>query len=98
MHARVSTFEGSPDQIDAGEQAVREQIIPAARQISGFKGILFLGDRSSGKTIGVTFWESEEAMRESREQADRLRQEAADAEGASIRSVEEFEVVLDERS
>jgi len=98
MHARVSTFEGAADQIDAGEQSVRERIIPAANQIPGFKGIIFLGDRSSGKTIGITFWETEEAMRESREQADRLRQEAADAESASIRSVEEFEVVLDERS
>jgi hypothetical protein len=29
--------------------------------MEGFKGMIALGDRHSGRTLGITFWESEEA-------------------------------------
>ena len=31
--------------------------------MDGFEGMIALVDRRSGKTLGITFWESEEAMR-----------------------------------
>jgi hypothetical protein len=31
--------------------------------MDGFKGFVALGDRQSGKLLGVAFWESEEALR-----------------------------------
>jgi hypothetical protein len=37
--------------------------------MDGFKGMIALGDRQSGKTLGITFRESEEAMRASEEAA-----------------------------
>ena len=49
--------------------------------MDGFKGMIALGDRQSGKTLGITFWESEEAMRASEEEANRLREESAEAGG-----------------
>ena len=98
MHARVSTLQGPTDKIDAGMRTVEEEILPAVGQEAGFKGIIFLGDRQSGKTIAVTLWESEQAMRESEEDADQLRQQAADAEGATIESVERFEVLVSSMS
>jgi heme-degrading monooxygenase HmoA len=73
---------------------VREEVLPRAKQIDGFKGMIALGDRHSGKTLGITFWESEEAMRASEEAANRLREESAEVGGDTIVSVERFEVGL----
>ncbi|HEX9122373.1 MAG TPA: hypothetical protein VF984_03290 [Actinomycetota bacterium] len=96
MFARVSTLHGSPDKVEEAIRAVQEQVVPASRQISGFKGILALGDRASGKMIGITLWETEEAMRQSEEAANELRRTSADAGAAEIASVERFEVVVNE--
>jgi hypothetical protein len=56
--------------------------------------MIALGDRRSGKTLGITFWESEEAMRASEEAADRMREETAEAGGDTIAGVERYEVGL----
>jgi heme-degrading monooxygenase HmoA len=94
MHARVSIFEGSPDEIDEGLRQAREQVLPRARQMAGFKGLIALGDRQSGKTLGITLWESEEDMRASEEAANRLREESAEAGGGAVAGVERYEVGL----
>jgi heme-degrading monooxygenase HmoA len=96
MFARVSTLQGPPGQIDEGIKAVQEQVIPAAKKMSGFKGMLALADRASGKMVGITLWESEDALRESEQAADQIRSDTADASGGDIVSVERFEVVVDE--
>ncbi len=94
MHARVSILEGSPDKIDEGLREVRERVVPQAKQLDGFKGMIALGDRQSGKLLGITFWESEEAMRASEEAANQLRSESAEASGEQIAGVERYEVGL----
>lgn len=96
MFARVSTLQGPADQIDEGIKSIQEQVIPAARQMRGFKGMLALADRATGKMIGITLWESEDAMRESDEAANQLRSGAAGAGAAQILGVERFEVVTNE--
>jgi heme-degrading monooxygenase HmoA len=94
VHARLSTFEGSPDQIDESLRQVREEVLPQAKQMDGFKGMIILGDRQSGNSRSITFWESEEAMRASEEAANRLREESAEAGGETIVGVERYEVGL----
>src|SRR5919202_1605058 len=47
-----------------------------------------------GKTLGITFWENEEAMRASEEAASRMREESAEAGGDTIAGVERYEVGL----
>jgi heme-degrading monooxygenase HmoA len=97
MHARVSMLEGPADQLDAGLDTMRGDILRQLEDVDGFKGVLFLGNRTNGKSIAVTLWESEGAMQASREAANAIRQEAADAESASIMGVEEFEILMDEK-
>ena len=58
MHARMSTLEGSPDQMDEGLRDVKEHVLPLLQQQDGFKGFIALGNRQSGKLIGITFWEA----------------------------------------
>ena len=51
-------------------------------------------DRTTGKSVAITLWQDEQAMRESEEAANRLRAESAEAAGGSIVSVERYEVAL----
>ncbi len=98
MHARVTTTQAAPESADESLKVVREQVLPQARQIPGFAGVLSLVDRETGKGITVTLWESEAALRTSEEAADRLRGQAVSAvEGSELLSVERYEVAIDER-
>jgi hypothetical protein len=45
--------------------------------------------------VAITLWESEDALRESEEAANKLRSDTSSAGGAEIVSVERFEVVAD---
>ena len=96
MFARISTFQGPPDQTAEGIRVAREQILPAARLQEGFLGIYLLFDRESGRSLSITLWESEEDMKASEEAALRARTESAEAAGEVIVGVERYEVALQE--
>ena len=98
MHARMSTLEGSTDEMDEGLRDVKERVLPQLKQQDGFKGFIALGNRQSGELIGITFWESERAMQASEEIGDRSRSETAEDTGDTIADVERFEVGLFEIS
>ena len=93
MHARVTKFEGSPAQIEAGIKDINERVIPAAKKLAGFKGGYWLLDRQSGKGFSVTLFESESALRASEDAAAQLRSGVAQTSGAKITGVEQYEVV-----
>ena len=95
MFARMTTLQGSAAKIGDAIKAVEDQVIPAAQKMPGFKGMIALGDRKTGKMIGITLWQSEDAMRQSADAANRLRSASAASGGAQIVSVEQFEVVAD---
>jgi heme-degrading monooxygenase HmoA len=94
VFARVSTYRGDPGQVDQGLDYARENILPRIQQVDGCEGIYYLVDRESGKALSITFWESEEAMRASEEEADRLRGESAEAADATVEDVERYEVAI----
>jgi hypothetical protein len=64
MYARIATFEGDPAKVDDAIEMVRGQVESSATP-PGLEGakMLMLVDRATGKGIGVTLFESEEAMR-----------------------------------
>jgi hypothetical protein len=95
--ARVSSLEGSPDRIDESVSKAQADILPRARQVPGWKGAIGLADRRSGRIKLITLWESADALRASEEQANQLRQEAADAGGQRIAGVDRYEVAVSER-
>jgi hypothetical protein len=66
-------------------------------RLDGFKGMIAFGDRSSGKMMAFTLWESEEAMRASEEAANDLRQTTSESTSAPVVGVERMEVVFDRR-
>ena len=64
MYARVATFESNPAQVDDAIEVVRSEV-ESGETPEGLEGakMLMLIDRQSGKGLGVTLFESEEAMR-----------------------------------
>jgi heme-degrading monooxygenase HmoA len=97
MFARVSIIQGSADGVDESTRMVQERILPAARELDGFAGMLVLSDRSTGRSMGITLWKTEQALKASEEAADRLRSEGTAEAGEEIVGVERYEVTLDER-
>ena len=64
MYARIATFESDPANVDDAISMVRGQV-ESGETPPGLEGakMLMLVDRDSGKGLGVTLFESEDAMR-----------------------------------
>ena len=92
--ARVSTLEGSADKIDESVGKVKAETLPKVRELEGNVGAIGLADRSSGRVTVITLWESPDALRQSEQQADRLREQAAESGGQSIAGVDRYEVAV----
>jgi hypothetical protein len=88
MHARVATFESDPADVDGAIDMVRGQV--EGETPPGLEGarMLMLINRESGKGLGVTLFESEEAMRRGDEALNAMSPGASE----SRTSVEFFEV------
>jgi heme-degrading monooxygenase HmoA len=98
MFARMTTLQGSPDQVEPAIESIHAEVLPGVKDLDGFDHILALVDRSAGKMVAITFWESEAAMRASEEVANRLRESASTGTANEIAGVDRFEVVVDSRS
>ena len=93
MYARVSTYEGgTTEDYDAGLDRLEAEVAPRIRAMPGYRGVLSLVDRSTGRSLSITLWEDEDAIAATREEADRVRAQAAELSGASIGEVVEYEV------
>src|SRR3712207_5349386 len=90
----LRSVEGPPEQVNELGRIAAEWVAPSLTEMEGFRGILALADRQSGKVELVTLWESEEAMHQSEEVAEQLRAGTARATGGEIAEVERYEVVL----
>ena len=95
MHARTGRISFSPEKADEVVSHVRETIVPKYEQSDGFKGFTLLLDRSGGEGIGISFWDSEDAMRATDELGNQAREGAADAGSGQDRGAERFEVAID---
>lgn len=92
MHARMGIVAMSPETFEQGIKIISTQGIPAIRVFEGYKGGLVLGDAETGKALYITFWESEEDMRRSEEEAGVLRHDSAEALGVEEIPIERYEV------
>lgn len=96
MHARVTTLHLDPARIDEAASQLEEQDLPTFKKIDGFRGFTLFVERSSGRAIGTSYWDSAEQMKASEDEVKDARQRAADTGGSSAEpQVERFEVALD---
>jgi hypothetical protein len=89
VYARVATFESDPAKVDDAIELVRGEV-ESGDTPAGLEGakMLMLVDRESGKGLGITLFDSEQAMRRGDEALNAM------SPGASERrtSVEFYEV------
>jgi heme-degrading monooxygenase HmoA len=93
VYARVTVVQGSPDRIEQGIDSFNSQVLPTVKGVVGYKAAFLLADRKTGKGIGITLWESEDARRRGGEAVDAARAATIKAMGGSVPPVEEYEVV-----
>lgn len=63
MYARVMTRQTKPGAMEEAIVNYRHNVVAAAREYPGFKGLLALVDRGTGKFVSITLWETEADMR-----------------------------------
>jgi quinol monooxygenase YgiN len=94
VYSRVNFLETSPDRIDDVARVVREVVHPGISNEDGYVGYIVLGDRETGKAVGVTLWETADAREESDATARTIRPKVEEGTGGTMRSVERYEVLF----
>jgi heme-degrading monooxygenase HmoA len=92
--ARVSSLTGSPDAIDEGFDKARDETLPKVRGLKGSVGAIGLADRESGRVTMITLWDSADSLRDSEQEADRIREQTAETSGQSIAGVDRYDVSM----
>ena len=96
MFARLTVMQMAPPRVDAARAQLEEQIVTALKEVDGFVRFQLLVDRRTGRAIGVSWWETEEALEASARVTDEARRKAAELGGAVGKpDVQSYEVVLD---
>ena len=65
MYARVLMAQPEPGKTDELIQLIRDSVIPEVKQEVGFKGLLLLNERATGRGISITLWETPVDLRAS---------------------------------
>jgi heme-degrading monooxygenase HmoA len=63
MYARTVTVQIQPGKLDEATRIFRDSVVPAAKREKGFKSIMLLTDRNTGKGLAIAMWETEADMK-----------------------------------
>ena len=92
--ARFTMFQGAPESIEEGLRTFREDLVDWFRDATGFRGWLALLDVPNGRSIGITFWATQEALDDDLASGAILRNEIASELDTEVTTVERYEVVM----
>ncbi len=92
MFARVTTTRGPAKKADV-VSTIQQRLIPAVKDLRGFKGAYWLLDEKTGKGLAVSLWVSEDALNASAGPVGQLRTQSTNELGIEVESVESFEVI-----
>ncbi len=98
MYVRATRVQSPPDAIEKGIAYFKEKVVPAAKAAPGNAGAVLLVDRKSGSAVGITLWETAQALSASEQMGITSRTQSAAAMGGSIVNVERFEQVIQDRA
>ncbi len=93
MYARSNTARGDPRRMDDAIAYIRDEVLPAVREMDGNIGLSMLADRDSGRSIVTSAWESEAAMRASAGRVRPMRERYTSMMGAQV-EVHEWEIAV----
>lgn len=97
MYARVTQVQGSPEKVAAGIESFKGQVVPAVKDLDGFKAVMLLVDRDSGKGYGISLWDTEEARSQGTKAVEQARAATIkEMGGGSPGPAEEYEIAFSE--
>jgi heme-degrading monooxygenase HmoA len=94
VYARTTTLKAMPSSVDAGVAYVDDKVMPLLQGLDGYIGLSLLADRSSGRCIVTSAWESEDAMHASAPAVQEVRSRAAEIFGGGTPTVDEWEIAV----
>jgi hypothetical protein len=95
MFAIVTVLNTPPERAPENLRLLKEKVIPAAGKLPGYLGGLWLMDSERKRFIALTLYETEDALRHSEQPAERIRARTVADMGATIISVDKYEVVAE---
>jgi quinol monooxygenase YgiN len=93
VYARSTTIMARPESIDAGITQVRDEVMPMVQEMEGCVGLSMMVDRTSGRCITTTAWQSAEAMRTTDETLRPVRERLGETIGGTPQ-VNEWEIAV----
>ncbi|HVE62945.1 MAG TPA: hypothetical protein VNB94_03995 [Mycobacteriales bacterium] len=93
MKARVILTRGERSLVEAGVELTKSVLVPAARRHPGYRGYVALYDAERGFGMAVTLWEDEHAEQDSDDAMRESREQFAQAYGAEV-TVEKYDVAV----
>jgi hypothetical protein len=94
VFARVNFLQTTSERIADVARVVRDVVHPGIRDETGYVGYVVLGDRESGRALGITLWRSEADRERSDEKARQIRPRVEQATGGTMQSVESYDVLF----
>lgn len=87
MHARVASFDSDPGAIDQMIDAIRKNLDSGSvpEGLEDAKGVIIFADRENGKLLGITFFDSEDALKRGDEALNKM-----SPDGPTTRSAVQF--------
>jgi heme-degrading monooxygenase HmoA len=96
-HARVVRLKVEPANTDQAISQWTSGIFPLLKKQNGFRGSTLVGNRKTGDGLSVSYWESEQAMKDARGQVRPQAETIMAKTGSRIVEDDECEVVVQER-
>jgi hypothetical protein len=94
----MTRIQSSPDAVEKGIAFFKEKVAPKASATPGNGGAVLLVDRKAGVAIGVTLWETTEALNASEQFGITSRVQSATEIGGSVVDIDRFEQVIVDRA
>jgi hypothetical protein len=94
VYARSTTIYAGADRIDDGISLVNDELMPMMTEIDGCMGLSLLVDRTSGRCIATSSWESMETMRASNDQLQPVRERLLQTLGGDDLEIQEWEIAI----
>lgn len=91
-HARIAEASGSADAVEIAARQIKENVIPAARELPGFQGGFWLINRDSNQATGVTLFDSASSLEASLAPAEKIRSGINDA-GGMVGEFRHYEII-----
>jgi heme-degrading monooxygenase HmoA len=97
VHARVSSYTLAPGGDPQSAVQAFQNSVDAVRALKGNEGVMLLVNRETETALTITFWDTEENLRSSAEEAARLRKLMATIANVSVDSVGSYEIAFEIR-